>query len=60
MRSPNIAAMTNPLLFLALRRDWSRRITPVEPSAKRGRAWINGREVGGTHARFAHLSNGSD
>lgn len=25
-----------------------------------GRAWINGREVGGTDPRFAHLSSGSD
>jgi hypothetical protein len=47
-------------LLLASRRDWPRRIRPVEPSAKPGRAWINGREVGGTDARFAHLSAGSD
>jgi hypothetical protein len=25
-----------------------------------GRAWINGREVGGTDLRFAHLAVGSD
>lgn len=25
-----------------------------------GRAWINGREVGGTDPRYAHLSCGSD
>jgi hypothetical protein len=56
----NIVAMTNPFLRLASRRDWPRRIRAVEPSAKPGRAWINGREVGGTDARFAHLSAGSD
>jgi hypothetical protein len=26
----------------------------------RGRAWINGREVGGTDKRFAHLSRSHD
>ena len=60
MRSPTIIAMTNPFLLLAWRRNWPRRITPVEPSDKQGRAWINGREVGGTDARFVHLSRGSD
>jgi hypothetical protein len=33
----------------------SRRLT-----AARGRAWINGREVGGTDKRFAHLSRSHD
>jgi hypothetical protein len=34
---------------------------PVEaPAPPRGRAWINGREVGGTELRFAHLAAGSD
>lgn len=27
---------------------------------KSGRAWINGREVGGTDPRFAHLNNSYD
>jgi hypothetical protein len=27
---------------------------------RRGRAWINGREVGGTDPRFAHLSASHD
>lgn len=30
-----------------------------EPS-RRGRAWINGREVGGADARFAHLVSSYD
>ena len=60
MRSPNIIGMTNPFLLLAWRRNWLRQITPVEATDKQGRAWINGREVGGTDARFAHLSKGSD
>jgi len=60
MRSPNIVAMPNPLLLIALRRDLPRRIATAERSAKLGRAWINGREVGGTDARFAHLAKGSD
>jgi hypothetical protein len=29
-------------------------------AAPRGRAWINGREVGGTDKRFAHLSRSHD
>lgn len=60
MRSMNVVAMRNPLLILASRRDRPRRIASAERSAKQGRAWINGREVGGTEARFAHLSSGSD
>lgn len=50
------------------------RTQPAEPAASReaqdrrrltsprggGRAWINGREVGGTDPRYAHLSCGSD
>jgi len=36
---------------------------PVDPRAlklKNGRAWINGREVGGTDPRFAHLDHSYD
>ena len=32
----------------------------LSSSGGRGRAWINGREVGGEHARFAHLSRSYD
>ena len=37
--------------------------TPREGGAlklKNGRAWINGREVGGTDPRFAHLNDSYD
>ena len=30
------------------------------PAPPRGRAWINGREVGGPDPRFAHLSRSHD
>ena len=30
------------------------------PAKGTGRAWINGREVGGTQGRFAHLGIGHD
>jgi hypothetical protein len=32
----------------------------VQPKLTNGRAWINGREVGGTDARFAHLDRSYD
>jgi hypothetical protein len=32
----------------------------VEDSRTRGRAWVNGREVGGPDARFAHLGRSHD
>jgi hypothetical protein len=35
-----------------------RRVEPTPPP--RGRAWINGREVGGQDPRFAHLSRAHD
>jgi hypothetical protein len=67
MRSMNILYMTSPLLLLAPRRPLQqRRIAPVDrdratnAGGTRGRAWINGREVGGTEARFAHLQGGYD
>ena len=31
-----------------------------KPPAGRGRAWINGSEVGGTDPRFAHLDRSYD
>ena len=31
-----------------------------QESRTRGRAWINGREVGGSDARFAHLGRSYD
>ena len=35
-----------------------RRLEPTPPP--RGRAWINGREVGGTNPRYAHLHRSHD
>jgi hypothetical protein len=32
----------------------------LSSSGSRGRAWINGREVGGENSRFAHLSRSYD
>ena len=32
----------------------------LEESATRGRAWINGREVGGADQRYAHLARSHD
>jgi hypothetical protein len=66
MSAVNIPPMTTPFLMLAPRRQSGRRASPVEsdrgrkPGGTRGRAWINGREVGGTEARFAHLLGGHD
>jgi hypothetical protein len=66
MRSVNIPPMTTPLLRLAPRRQSQRRTAPLDRDRRRngggtrGRAWINGREVGGTEARFAHLLGGHD
>jgi len=59
MSSITIHSMTSPLLLLAPRRP-PRSQKKHEPRRIGGRAWINGREVGGTEARFAHLSSGSD
>ena len=33
---------------------------PRTAGGTRGRAWINGREVGGTEPRLAHLGGGHD
>jgi hypothetical protein len=35
-------------------------VPPRPDSSRGGRAWINGREVGGTAERFAHLETGHD
>lgn len=59
MSSMNILSMPSPLLLFAPRRRSSSEKTQ-RPQRSGGRAWINGREVGGTEARFAHLSSGSD
>jgi hypothetical protein len=67
MSSANIHGVTTPLLTLASRRRSPLRggtLTRAErgrnAGGARGRAWINGREVGGTEPRFAHLLGGYD
>jgi hypothetical protein len=66
MSSVNNPPMTTPFVMLAPRRQSQRRSAPVDrdrgrnAGGTRGRAWINGREVGGTEARFAHLLGGHD
>jgi hypothetical protein len=66
MASVNILHMSNPLFLLAPRRPSQRRLSSPDRDRGRnaggtqGRAWINGREVGGTEARFAHLAGGHD
>jgi len=67
MNSSNILHVTNPLLTLAPRRRPPRsggrpndRDSGRNAGGTRGRAWINGREVGGTAPRFAHLLGGHD
>lgn len=32
----------------------------LDPARTRGRAWINGREAGGTDSRYAHLGQSYD
>jgi hypothetical protein len=44
---------------IAARRHLSS-VGPAPAAAVRGRAWINGREVGGPDARFAHLAHSHD
>jgi hypothetical protein len=66
LSSVNIPRVTNPFMTLAPRRPSQRRSAPLDrdrgrtAGETRGRAWINGREVGGTETRFAHLAGGHD
>jgi hypothetical protein len=67
MSSAKIHDVTTPVLTFAPRRRSPRSGgTPTDPDSgrnaggTRGRAWINGREVGGTAPRFAHLLQGHD
>ena len=50
---PLSAARTRPRIPRVI--DASRRL--ARPS---GRVWVNGREVGGTDPRYAHLGRGGD
>jgi hypothetical protein len=36
------------------------RVADVRQAARRGRVWVNGREVGGTDPRYAHLATSYD
>ena len=36
------------------------RVHEVRRAARRGRVWVNGREVGGTDPRYAHLAASYD
>lgn len=62
--SGTIAAMTSPRT--PRRRQGARRLANVIEARKRlsgesrGRAWINGREVGGLDPKYAHLSRSYD
>ncbi len=58
---------TSPLIRLPGPRERERRSADRArgggrrpPAAPVGRAWINGREVGGTDRRYAHLEEGYD
>jgi hypothetical protein len=42
------------------RRPRPQPVAPVPAGPLTGRAWINGREVGGTDRRLEHLATGSD
>jgi hypothetical protein len=67
MSSDKIFDVTTSLLPHAPRRRSPRsggtqidRKSEGNAGGARGRAWINGREVGGTAPRFAHLLRGHD
>ena len=65
MRDAKIETMQRPVTELLRERDARLRRAQASPRRPRptdtqqpfrGRAWINGREVGGTQPRFAHLT----
>jgi hypothetical protein len=60
MSEPRMHAMpTHPQVLQLPRRRPRPRVRPARPrheAKARGRAWINGREVGGGDPRFDHLS----
>ena len=63
----NIFAMNRSVTGLPRGKRSDQRLElPAEPVPRRpgenrgGRAWINGREVGGTPERYAHLGAGHD
>jgi hypothetical protein len=68
MSSVNIPPVTTSLLALPRRPLQPRAVQAAHADRDRGRAaggtqgraWINGREVGGTEPRLAHLGGGHD
>jgi hypothetical protein len=62
MPESKIVSMRGPATSLHRERSRDQRLSRVVEArsrltgVKRGRAWINGREVGGTDPRFAHLA----
>jgi hypothetical protein len=63
VQDPKMQRMAAQVLQLPRRPPRRRRPRPrpmAATSACTGRAWINGREVGGTDPRYAYLATGSD
>jgi hypothetical protein len=63
MRDARMPVMTSPQVVQLPRRPARRRRPSPRPAAaggSPGRAWINGREVGGTEPRLDHLSIAHD
>ena len=56
MQLPKMQGMTNQVLQLPHRPPRHRRSAPRRPLRRGGRAWINGREVGGPDTRYEHLA----
>ena len=52
--------LLTPLPRGAARRRQMEKLIEARRKLGRGRAWINGREVGGTEPRYAHLSVSHD
>ncbi len=59
--------MSSPVASIATRRRRRERIDraiearrALAPRSGSGRAWINGREVGGVEKRYAHLTRSHD
>lgn len=67
MSETKIPRMKQPVTSLPRRTERDRRMSRTVQARRRltsprggGRAWINGREVGGTDPRWHHLSAGHD
>jgi len=56
MPNPKMQGMTSQVVQLPRRPARRRRARPRPVGRTTGRAWINGREVGGTDPRFQHLA----